>query len=201
MSRFLSNLWKRKDYLDKRTRHQDMDDTCGGLSSGGFTMSGIYLIGCGNRIVYIGQSIGMGGIAHRSIESLARIYPQIEDETLPWSIGLAPYEEYRAPTFHEEGEDFNELESTAIRKYAPIFNTSIPSKSKTQGKELKIRHIAQVFADADYPCSAFEFDNLEKQAKEAENNQSPPWQQGNKRRRKWNPNTNQYELLEKYKEN
>ena len=57
------------------------------------------------------------------------------------------------------------------------------------------------FADVDYPCTAFESDNLEKQAKEAENNQSPPWQQGNKRRRKWNPNTNQYELLEKYKEN
>ena len=62
MSRFLSNLWKRKDYLDKRTRHQDMDDICGGLSSGGFTMSGIYLIGYGDRIVYIGQSIGMGAL-------------------------------------------------------------------------------------------------------------------------------------------
>jgi hypothetical protein len=182
MSRFLSNLWQRKDYLDKRTRHQDMDDICGGLSSGAYSMLGIYLIGCGDRIVYIGQSIGMGGIPHRSIESLARIYPQVEDETLPWSIGLAPY---RAPFFHKgEGEDFNELESTAIRKYAPIFNTSIPSKSKTQGKELKITHIAEVFADLDYPCTAFESDNLEKQAIEAENNPSPPWQQGNKRRRK-----------------
>jgi hypothetical protein len=198
MSRFLSNLWKRKDYLDKRTRHQDIDDICGGLSSGGFTMSGIYLIGCGDRIVYIGQSIGTGGIAHRSIESLARIYPQVEDETLPWSIGLAPYKEYRAPFFYEDGEDFNELESTAIRKYAPMFNTSIPSKLKSQGKELEIKHIAEVFADVDYPCTAFESDNLDKQVIEAENNQSPPWQQGNKRRRKWNPNTNQYELLEKY---
>ena len=95
MSRFLSNLWKRKDYLDKRIRHQDVDDICGGLSSGGFTMSGIYLIGCGDRIVYIGQSIGMGGIA-------------------------------------------------------------------------------EVFTDVDYPCAAFESDNLEKQAIEAKNNQSPP---------------------------
>ena len=133
------------------------------------------------------------GIAHRSIESLARIYPQIEDETLPWSIGLAPYEEYRAPTFYEEGEDFNELESTAIRMYAPIFYILFPSKSKSQGKELKIKHIAEVFTDVDYPCTAFESDNLEKQAIETKNNQSPPWQQGNKRRRKWNSNTNQYE--------
>jgi hypothetical protein len=201
MSRFLSNLWKRKDYLDKRTRHHDMDDICGGLSSGVFTMSGIYLIGCGNRIVYIGQSIGMGGIAHRSIESLARIYPQVEDKTLPWSIGLAPYEEYRAPTFYEEGEDFNELESTAIRKYAPIFNTSIPSKLNSQGEEPKITHIAQVFADVDNSCTAFESENLEKQAIEAKNNSSPPWQRGNKRRRKWNPITYQFELLEKYKQN
>ena len=63
-------------------------------------------------------------------------------------------------------------------------------KSKSQGKELKIKHIVEVFADEDYPCTAFESDNLEKQVIEAKNNQSPPWQQGNKRRRKWNPNTN-----------
>ena len=183
MSRFLSNLWKRKYYLEKRTRHQDMDDICGGLSSGGFTMPGIYLIGCGDRIVYIGQSISMGGIPHRSIESLARIYTQVEDETLPWSIGLFPVEKPKSVVIWNSGL-LNELESTAIRKYAPIFNTSIPSKSKTQGKELKITHIAEVFADLDYPCTAFESDNLEKQAIEAENNPSPPWQQGNKRRRK-----------------
>jgi len=199
MSRFLSNLWKRKDYLDKRTRHQDVDDICDGLSSGGFTMPGIYLIGCVDRIVYIGQSIGMGGIAHRSIESLARIYTQVEDETLPWSIGLFPVEKPKSAVVWNSGF-LNELESTAIRKYAPIFNTSIPSKLNSQGEELKVTHIAQVFADVDKSCTAFESDNLEKQAKEAENNQSPPWQQGNKRHRKWNPNTNQYELLEKYKE-
>ena len=190
MSRFLSNLWKRKDYLDKRTRHQDMDDICGGLSSGAYSMLGIYLIGCGDRIVYIGQSIGMGGIPHRSIESLARIYPQVEDETLPWSIGLAPY---HAPFFHEDGEDFNELESTAIRKFAPIFNTSIPSTLKSQGKEPMIMHIAQVFIDEDKYCTAFELERLEKQAIEVVSNPSPPWQQGNKRRRKWNPDTTQYE--------
>ena len=172
MSRFLSNLWKRKYYLDKRTRHQDMDDICcGGLSSGGFVAEGIYFIGCGDRIVYIGQSIN---IAYRSIESLARIYLQIEDKTLPWSIGLAV-------TDDEEVYPFNELESTAIRKFAPIFNTSIPSKLNSQGKEPKIMHIAQVFADEENYCTAFESENLEKQAIEAKNNPSPPWQQGNKK--------------------
>lgn len=57
-----------------------------------------------------------------------------------------------------------------------------------------------MFADQDKNCAAFELENLKKQAREAENNPSPPWQQGNKRRRKWNPITYQYELIEKYKE-
>ena len=194
MSRLLTNLWR------ERTRHQDIDDMCKGLSSGGFSVTGIYFIGCGDRIIYIGQSMGMGGIAYRSIESLARIYLQIEDKTLPWSIGLAPYVESGAPFFYEEGEDFNELESTAIRKFAPIFNTSIPSTLKSKGKEPKITHIARVFADQDKNCTAFELENLEKQAREAENNPSPPWHQGNKIRRKRNPITNKLELIEKYKE-
>ena len=192
MNRLLSNLWGRQ-FWGERTRHQDIDDMCKGLSSGGFTMPGIYFIGCGDNIVYIGQSIGMGGIAHRSLESLARIYPQIEDKTLPWSIGLAPVDD-------EEVYPFNELESTAIRKFAPIFNTSIPSKLNSKGKEPNITYIARVFADQDKNCTAFELENLEKQAREAENNPSPPWQQGNKRRRKWNPITNKLELIEKYKE-
>ena len=75
--------------------------------------------------------------------------------------------------FYEEGEDFNELESTAIRKFAPIFNTSIPSTLKSQGKEPMIMHIAQVFADEENYCTAFESENLKKQAIEAKNNPSP----------------------------
>jgi len=200
MNKFLSNLWRRKHYLESRIRHQDIDDICGGLLSGSFIMPGIYLIGCGDRIVYIGQSIGMGGIAHRSMESLARIYPQVEDKTLPWSIGLFPVEKDESIVIWNSGL-LNEFESTAIRKYAPIFNTSIPSKLNSQGEEPKITHIAEVFADVDNSCTAFEPENLEKQAIEAKNNSSPPWQQGNKRRRKWNPITHQFELLEKYKQN
>ena len=192
MSRLLSNLWR------ERTRHQDIDNMCKGLSSGGFSLTGIYFIGCGDRIIYIGQSMGMGGIADRSLESLARFYHQIDDITLPWSIGLSPVIDESVIVWNSS--DLNELESTAIRKFAPIFNTSIPSKLKSKGKEPKIIHIARVFADQDKNCTAFESDNLEKQAREAENNPSPPWHQGNKIRRKRNPITNKLELIEKYKE-
>jgi hypothetical protein len=174
MNRLLSNLWGRHSW-GKRTRHQDIDDIFRGRLSkiAGFGgVRGIYLIGCGDRIVYIGQSIN---ISHRSIESLARFYHQIDDITLSWSIGLAPVDEEVYP--------FNELESTAIRKYAPIFNTSIPSKLNSKGREPKITHIARVFADQDKNCTAFELKNLEKQAREAENNPSPLWQKGNKRRK------------------
>ncbi len=192
MNRLVSNLWGRH-YWGRRARHQDIDDIFRGRLSkiAGFGgVPGIYLIGCGDRIVYIGQSIN---ISHRSIESLARFYHQIDDITLPWSIGLAPVDD-------EEVYPFNELESTAIRKYAPIFNTSIPSKLNSKGKEPKIIHIARVFADQDKNCTAFELENLEKQAREAENNPSPPWHQGNKIHRKRNPITNKLELIEKYKE-
>ena len=193
MNRLLSNLWERHSW-GERTRHQDIDEMFRGRGEepAGFGgVRGIYFIGCGDRIVYIGQS---RNISHRSIESLARFYHQIDDITLPWSIGLAPYDYFGE-------EDFNELESTAIRKYAPIFNTSIPSKLKSQSKKpVLMTHIARVFADQDKNCTAFELENLEKQVREAENNPSPPWQQGNKRRRKWNPITNKLELIEKYKE-
>jgi hypothetical protein len=37
-------------------------------------------------------------------------------------------------------------------------------------------------ASIDKNCTAFELENLEKQAREAENNPSPPWHQGNRRR-------------------
>ena len=169
MSRLLTNLWQ------ERTRHQDIDDMCKGLSSGGFSVEGIYFIGCGDRIIYIGQSLGMGGIAYRSLESLARFYHQIDDITLPWSIGLSPVIDESIIVWNSSG--LNELESTAIRKFAPIFNTSIPSKLKSKGKEPKIIHIARVFADQDKNCTAFELENLEKQAREAENNPSPLWHQ------------------------
>jgi hypothetical protein len=110
---------------------------------------------------------------------------------LPWSIGLAPVTDDEKDLYNlEVGNDLSweytkiliELESTAIRKFAPIFNTSIPSKLQSKGKEPKIIHIARVFADQDKNCTAFELENLEKQVIEAENNPSPPWHQGNKKK-------------------
>ena len=79
--------------------------------------SGLYFIGCDDKIIYIGQSVD---ISRRLVESLGRIYHQIPDTKLPWSIAFA--------ALHT---DANELESTAIRKYAPVFNTSIPNKLKS----------------------------------------------------------------------
>ena len=66
---------------------------------------GIYFIGCGDEIVYIGQT---NSFERRTIESLGRIYHQVPDTSLPWSIGLARCH-----------KDANELESTAIRILAP----------------------------------------------------------------------------------
>ena len=175
MNRNLFNLWERYSW-GERTKHQDIENMFKGRleKDAGFGgVQGIYFIGCGNRIVYIGQSVN---IPNRSIESLAKIYHQIDDINLPWSIGLAPVIDDVEPY------PFNELESTAIRKLAPIFNTSIPSKLKSMGREPKVIHIARVFSDQDKNCTAFDLENLEKQAIEANNNPSPPWQKGNKRR-------------------
>ena len=173
MNRNLFNLWERYSW-GERTKHQDIENMFKGRleKDAGFGgVRGIYFIGCGDRIVYIGLSVH---IPNRSIESLEKIYHQIDDINLPWSIGLAPV------TNDVEPYPFNELESTAIRKFAPIFNTSIPSKLKSMGREPEIIHIARVFEDQEKNCIAFELKNLEKQAKEANNNPSPPWQQSNK---------------------
>ena len=65
----------------------------------------------------------------------------------------------------------NELERTAIRKFPPIFNTSIPSRLKSKSKVLKITYIARVFEGQNKNCTAFEAENLKKQANEVEKNQ------------------------------
>ena len=158
----VSKIWQRY-FWGKRGRHRDLDTMDGAR--------GIYFIGCGSEIVYVGQSIT--NIAKRSIESLAKCYHQVDDVTLPWSIGLAAV---------EADKDLNELESTSIKKYAPIFNTSIPSKLKSDGEEPKITRIFRVFADQDKNCSAFDPDCMELQAIEAKANPSPPWEKGHKRR-------------------
>ena len=131
---------------------------------------GIYFIGCGDEIVYIGQT---NSFERRIIESLGRIYHQIPDTSLPWSIGLARCH-----------KDANELESTAIRMLAPKFNTSVPAKSKSKGEEPQIEVVVPVFADqGDYIGEAFMLQNLQEQAKRAEENPNPPWMLGHSTRR------------------
>ena len=162
-------VWERF-FWGNRKKHRDLDEMFKNFSG----RRGVYFIGCGEKIVYIGQSIGATmGIAQRSIESLANCYHRVDDIALPWSIGLATVND----------DDLNELESTAIRKYAPIFNTSIPSKEKSAGKMPVVSEVFRVFADQHYNSAAFKKDNLAQQAKEAAINPSPPWQKGQKRRK------------------
>ena len=146
-----------------------------GAVHGGFSgVSGLYFIGCGERLIYIGQSISL---AQRSIESMAKYYHRIDDLSLPWSIGIAPYR------YNDPDIDLNELESTAIRKYAPIFNTSIPSKAKSKGADPVITNVFRVFSDQQENCAAFNSANMAKQASDAAMNESPPWSLGHKRKK------------------
>lgn len=162
----IGQVWNRY-FWGSRKRHQDTDEIFKSPSDGGFSLvKGVYFIGCGEEIIYIGQSIS--NLAERSIVSLARVYHKVEDINLPWSIGLSPIS-------NNEVDDLNELESTAIRKYAPIFNTSIPNEFKSEGKEPEITKIARVFAEKGKTCTAFEVDNLNKQMIKAKNNLFPPW--------------------------
>ena len=160
----LFNLWQRFVFL--RNWHEDIE----ALYSDFRGVSGVYFIGCENRIIYIGQALNL---AERSLVSLGNHYHRIAEIESSWSIALAPADE-------EDEYPFNELESTAIKKFAPIFNTSIPNKKKSSGKEPKITFVARVFRDQETNCRAFEQENLEAQAKEAEADMSPAWLKGNK---------------------
>lgn len=151
----LFHLWKRQVFL--RSRHEDFDRL---LSMPAWT--GIYMIGCASEIVYIGQT---SSLDERPIQSLGNIYHRVDDVTLPWSIAFAPC----------HFEEMNELESTAIRAYAPRFNTSIPSLEKSRGRLPTIVAAGAVFKDQDGPCGAFRSESLKLQIERALNNPNPPW--------------------------
>lgn len=151
-----SSLWRGKVFL--RNRHPAFDALLARYGLG----SGIYLIGCGGEILYIGQT---WHLSDRPIDSLGRVYHQIPNVHLPWSIAFAPC----IP------EEMIERESGAIRRYAPCFNTSIPSVEKSQGRMPQIAGIAPVFQDQDGPCGAFDAANLQTQAERAEADLNPPW--------------------------
>lgn len=160
----LRSLWRRHVFI--RSMHPKLESL---LIETSFR-NGIYFIGCGDEVVYIGQT---NSFERRTIESLGRIYHRIADTSLPWSLGLADCH-----------RDFNELESTAIRNLAPKFNTSVPAKTKSQGEEPQIEVVVPIFADqGDDHGGAFLPENLKEQSKRAEQNPKPPWMQGHSTRR------------------
>ena len=151
----LFHLWKRQVFL--RNRHTDFD----GMFSI-FHRTGIYLIGCAGEIVYVGQTWHLD---ERPIQSLGNIYHRVDDTSLPWSIAFAP-----CPV-----DEMNERESSAIRAYAPRFNTSLPNLGKSQGRLPEIVVSGAVFQDQVGPCGAFTADNLAGQMQLASANPNPPW--------------------------
>lgn len=159
----LFHLWKRQVFL--RSRHEAFT----ALLSKKAISPGIYLIGCADHIVYIGQT---NNLRQRPIESLGNIYHRIPDTSLPWSIAFAPC----------SYEEMDERESTAIRAYSPKFNTSIPSLGKSQGRMPDMVGTATVFQDQAESGGAFEPQNLKRQMEFAEANPNPPWK--TKKRRK-----------------
>lgn len=156
--------WRRQVFV--RNPHRDLNT----LYAAGWGRSGIYLIGCADEIIYIGQSWVLTG---RPIDSLGRFYHRIPDVTLPWFLALAP-----CPP-----DEMHERESTAIRAFAPKFNTSIPSIPASQGRMPDIIGYAAVFQDQVRTGGAFEEANLRRQMERAAANPSPPWRQGKQRKK------------------
>ncbi|MBY5590916.1 hypothetical protein HFO49_26095 [Rhizobium leguminosarum] len=151
----LFHLWKRQVFL--RNRHEDFDAL---LSMRAWM--GIYLIGCANEIVYVGQT---SSLDERPIQSLGNIYHRVDDTSLPWSIAFAPC----------QFDEMNERESSAIRAFAPRFNTSIPNTEKSNGRLPEIVASGAVFQDQNGPCGAFSPESLRRQMERALENPNPPW--------------------------
>ena len=162
-SRTLFLLWKRHVFV--RNRHPELNV----LIARHGRHSGIYLIGCAGRIVYVGQSVQL---QERPIQSLGLVYHQVPDTSLPWSIAFAPCPRDEMP----------ERESSAIRHYAPKFNTSIPSRNLSNGRLPEIAGVAAVFHDQGAPCGAFNSENLARQAEWAATTPEPRWARKRTRR-------------------
>lgn len=156
--------WRRQVFV--RNPHRDLNILYAGLLS----RSGIYLIGCADEIVYVGQS---WDLMERPIDSLGRYYHRVPDVSLPWSLALAP-----CPP-----DEMHERESAAIRAFAPKFNTSIPSIPASEGRMPEIVGLAAVFQDQISTGGAFEEENLRRQMERAAANPSPPWRQGKQRKK------------------
>jgi hypothetical protein len=158
------STWRRQVFV--RSPNRDLNILYAGLVS----RIGIYMIGCADEIVYIGQS---WDLTERPIESLGRYYHRVPDVSLPWSLALAP-----CPR-----DEMHERESTAIRAFAPKFNTSIPSIPASVGRLPVIAGHAAVFQDQISAGGAFKEENLRRQMERAAANPTPPWRQGKQRKK------------------
>ena len=156
--------WRRQVFV--RNPHRDLNVLYASI----MPRSGIYLIGCADEIVYVGQS---WDLTERPIDSLGRYYHRVPDVSLPWSLALAP-----CPP-----DEMHERESTAIRAFAPKFNTSIPSIPASEGRMPEIVCHAAVFQDQVSTGGAFEEENLRRQMERAAGNPFPPWRQGKQRKK------------------
>lgn len=156
--------WRRQVFV--RNPHRDLNILYAAL----IWRSGIYLIGCADEIVYVGQS---WDLTERPIDSLGRYYHRVPDVSLPWSLALAP-----CPP-----DEMHERESTAIRAFAPKFNTSIPSIPASEKRMPEIVCYAAVFQDQLSAGGAFEEENIRRQMERAAANPSPPWRQGKQRKK------------------
>lgn len=157
-------MWRRQVFV--RNPHNDLNLLYSGLNRS----TGVYLIGCADEVVYVGQS---WILLERPFESLGRIYHRVPDTSLPWSLALAPC----------AAEEMDERESTAIRAYAPKFNTSIPSIPKSEGRMPEAIGAASVFQNQIDSGGAFDPVNLERQMERARGNLAPPWRQGKQRKK------------------
>lgn len=163
-SRELFNLWNLQVFV--RNRHQSLTH----LLTTQFFWTGIYLIACDDEIVYIGQS---NDLMRRPLQSLGKAYHGVSDTSLQWGIAYAPC----------DYADMDEQESTAIRAFAPKFNTSIPSVAKSQGQLPDIVASATVFQTPDRHCRAFLPESLMRQMERAAVDPNPPWARKKTRRK------------------
>ena len=168
--RAFHSLWRRQVFL-RKPHDKLLINLFDNPRSGGLNFSsGLYFIASGNEILYIGQT---NDFSRRLIESLGRVYHQIPDISLPWSVAFA-----------KADGNANELESAAIYKYAPVFNTSIPRKTDCNAEQPSIVGISPVFADQQQKITtAFTQSVLEKQSSKALLNPNPPWVMGKSKRK------------------
>jgi hypothetical protein len=163
-NRKLTLAWRRQVFV--RNPHQNL----GALFARVRGSTGIYLIGCAEEIVYVGQS---WDLTERPIDSLGRYYHRVPDVTLPWCLALAPCHSL----------EMNERESTAIRAFAPKFNTSIPSMRQSKGRLPELAGYAAIFQNQSNLGSPFDPINMQCQMERAAANNSPPWRQGKQRKK------------------